>query len=340
MADHLQLLPVSDLPASSGGTVLGRDSMHTTWTIQGGGNTRAIAEGDTIWVVDRLHPQAAADAETAPVWALVARIEVEKIRPAAYQSHIIRPGPGSCWFPPADLTHVVAQLLRERDDRDVPEPQPPGPTAARPRLSLPPPPPPAPPLSRDEAQNRLDALFGPRQSLAASEPNPQSSSPPVEPGTRIRPEVWDRATRRFGSLTRERSPAPWPLRAVAVGATRKAPPVGPPRAMTDTLRWERNDRYPWVSCLVDAEPLRQWAAPPRGRARRWRVAAALAAHGRASRRLQLHFISVVAAQRYHPSTRPRSFLMTLVSTLSSLSRSSSFSFPTQLDVNVHVRVRR
>lgn len=32
--------------------------------------------------------------------------------------------------------------------------------------------------------------------------------------------------------------------------------------------------------------------------------------------------------------------MTIASTLSSLTRSTSFSFPTQLDVNVHVRVRR
>lgn len=32
--------------------------------------------------------------------------------------------------------------------------------------------------------------------------------------------------------------------------------------------------------------------------------------------------------------------MTIASTLSSLTRSTSFTFPTQLDVNVHVRVRR
>lgn len=32
--------------------------------------------------------------------------------------------------------------------------------------------------------------------------------------------------------------------------------------------------------------------------------------------------------------------MTIASSLSSLTRSTSFTFPTQLDVNVHVRVRR
>lgn len=234
-----------------------RHSPVATWKIQGGGNTRKIAKGDTIWVVDRLHPQAAANPQATPVWTLVARIEVEKIRPVVYQSHIIHPGPGSRWFPLADLTHVVAQLLRARDDRDMPEPVLPPPE--------PPPPPPLPPRSPPSIQDkeRFFKLFDEPITPAGGAPSRRPPSPPAvpsaEPRTRLNLGAWERGAQRIARLMQEQSQGSPEQSEPQAKVKRKMPPAGPPRAIADTLRYSQNEKYPWVSCLIDAEPLRQWA---------------------------------------------------------------------------------
>jgi hypothetical protein len=214
-----------------------------TWKIEGGINTRKIKPGDTLWVVGALDAASMPVASGTPAWTLVARIEVEKIRPVPYQSHVIRPGPGSCWFQPADLTDVVAQLFRTVDDRDMPEPAPSSRRATPPAPSLVPPPPspaPAHPLSpgeRDAQRQRLlDAVSGLAGALRLQE------LAAVQPGTQ---------ERRYAGL---------PAVGGAQASLTRATPASPPRrAMADTLRLSLNDRHPAVSGLVDAEPLRRWA---------------------------------------------------------------------------------
>lgn len=238
MPDYLQLLPAVALCKSVKHSKKELKNKPSTWKIGGGINTRKIKPGDTLWVVGELDLAPAPEASAWPTWTLIARIEVEKIGPAPYQSHIIRPGPGSRWFQPADLTDVVAQLFRTLDDRDMSNlaatsrsVTPRTPSLGIPKPSPTPAPPRSPEMSDAQRQLLLDAMSG-----LAGEPRVQELAA-AQLGTQEHREV----DPTQASLTR-------------------TPPTPPPRrAMTDTLRQSRNDRYPAVSCLVDAEPLRRWA---------------------------------------------------------------------------------
>lgn len=126
MPSYLQLLPrriPTHTPRSATSPWFSRQQptaaglyLPETWKIEGGVITHEIQPGDTLWVIGWLRaPEGAYPDLHLPV-ALDARIEVADIRRGPAQSHIIRPGPGSRWFPLADATEVLAQLRCPADE--------------------------------------------------------------------------------------------------------------------------------------------------------------------------------------------------------------------------------